>query len=136
MLGAQVLDAANRRCGADPRFSSVLLLVASSGFLTSCGPAISQWASEAAPGASTSADVSLAWDRLFGAANLAGYRVYYGTAPGIYGQALGQGVDAKNVTAFTVTGLKGATKYYFVVTAYDTSNIESGFSNEVSKSIP
>jgi hypothetical protein len=78
----------------------------------------------------------LAWDPPAAAPSLAGYRVYYGKASGAYLQPLGQGVDAGNTTAFTVTGLESATTYYFVVTAYDTSNVESPFSNEVFKNMP
>src|SRR3989344_2041700 len=62
--------------------------------------------------------------------DLGGYRLYYGTASGNYGSV----IDAGNVITHTVTGLSNGT-YYFVVTAYDTSGNESGFSNEVSKTI-
>jgi len=66
------------------------------------------------------------------APNLAGYRVYYGTAT----RAYGQGIDAGNVTTCSMTGLRRNTTYYFSVTALDTSGGESGFSNEVSKAMP
>lgn len=62
--------------------------------------------------------------------DLAGYKVYYGIASGNYSQ----NINAGNVTTYTVSGLNDGT-YYFVVTAYDTSNNESGHSNEVSKFI-
>jgi hypothetical protein len=78
---------------------------------------------------------SLAWDPV-PSTILAGYRVYYGTAPGAYSQLNGQGLNAGNATSFLVTGLTSGTKYYFAVTAYDTSNVETGFSNEVSKVAP
>ena len=77
----------------------------------------------------------LAWDPVT-VANLSGYRVYYGNAPGTYFQPLGQGLSVGNVTTHTVTGLTGGTRYYFVVTAVDTSNNESTYSNEVFKDIP
>jgi len=83
-----------------------------------------------APGSAT-----LAWDAVT-TANLSGYRIYYGTAPGTYVQPLGQGINVGNVTTYTVTGLNGGTRYYFAVTAVDTSNNESTFSNEVFKDIP
>jgi cellulose 1,4-beta-cellobiosidase len=79
--------------------------------------------------------VSLAWDPVV-AANLSGYRVYFGNAPGTYLQPFGQGVSVGNVTTYTVLGLSGATRYYFVVTATDTLNNESAYSNEVFKDIP
>src|SRR3989441_128237 len=78
---------------------------------------------------------SLAWDTVT-APTLSGYRVYFGTAPGTYLQSLGQGISVGNVTAYTITGLASASRYYFAVTAFDTLGVESPYSNEVSKSIP
>jgi chitodextrinase len=78
---------------------------------------------------------TLAWDAVTHL-NLSGYRIYYGTAPGIYLQPVGSGMSAGSVTSFTVTGLTSGTRYYFAVTAFDTSNNESAFSNEVFKDIP
>jgi chitodextrinase len=76
---------------------------------------------------------TLEWDAVTGAT---GYRIYYGTTQGgPYLQSVGAGVDVGNVTTYTVTGLGGATRYYFVATAYDAAN-ESAFSNEVFKDIP
>jgi hypothetical protein len=49
---------------------------------------------------------------------------------------LGQGVNVGNITTFTVTGLTSGSRYYFVATAFDTSNNESVYSNEVFKDIP
>jgi len=83
--------------------------------------------------ASTSA--TLQWDAVT-FPTLSGYRVYYGTAPRSYQQAAGAGVNVGNVNNFTVTGLGNGTRYYFAVTAYDSSNNESGYSNEVFKDIP
>ena len=78
---------------------------------------------------------TLAWDAVTDP-RLSGYRVYFGTAPGTYSQSAGNGVNVGNVTTYTVTGLSSGTQYYFAVTAYDGSNNESVFSNEVSKVIP
>jgi len=78
---------------------------------------------------------TLAWDVVVHP-TLSGYRVYYGTAPGTYLQLLGSGIDVGNATTHTVTGLSSGTRYYFVVTAYDSSSNESAFSNEVFKDIP
>lgn len=87
-------------------------------------------------GTSYAGQASLTWDapttNVDGTplTDLAGYKVYFGTASGVYGPA----VDVKNVTVHTVTGLSEGIKY-FVVTAYDTSGNESAYSNEVSKNI-
>ena len=75
--------------------------------------------------------IALAWDPV-GDPRLAGYKVYYGTSSRNYS---GQ-VDVGNVTTRTVTGLTDGAKYYFAVTAYDGSRIESGFSNEVVGTVP
>lgn len=85
------------------------------------------------PAASNSA--TLTWDAAI-AANLSGYRVYVGTAPGIYSQPKGQGTSVGNVTTYTMTGLSNGTRYYFAVTAFDTSANESDYSNEAFKDIP
>jgi len=79
--------------------------------------------------------VSLAWYAVT-VANLAGYRIYYGTAPGNYIQASGAGIAVGNVTTYTVTGLTRGVRYYFAATAFDTSNKESPYSNEVITVIP
>ena len=75
--------------------------------------------------------IALAWDPV-GDPRLAGYKVYYGTSSRNYS---GQ-IDVGNVTTRTVSGLTDGAKYYFAVTAYDGSRIESGFSNEVVGTVP
>ena len=77
----------------------------------------------------------LSWDALT-SANLSGYRVYYGTVPGSYAQPAGQGIDVGNIANYAVTGLNSGARYYFAVTAYDASGVESPYSNEVSKVVP
>lgn len=68
--------------------------------------------------------------------DLAGYRVYYGTTPGVYIQAKGEGINVGNTTTYQVIDLQVGTQYYFAVTAYDTLGNESDYSDEVSKTIP
>jgi hypothetical protein len=46
--------------------------------------------------------------------NLAGYRVYVGTAPGNYDQS---GMSVGDHLSHVVVGLRNQTKYYFAVTA-------------------
>ena len=65
--------------------------------------------------------------------DLAGYKVYRATASGTYGAPIAT-VPGK-VTTYQATGLQFGTTYFFVVTAYDIAGNESGYSNEVSKSI-
>lgn len=80
--------------------------------------------------------VQLSWD-----ANpeptLAGYKVYYqadsSTQP-FSGTAAIEGVsplDVHQQTSTTISGLDPAHTYYFAVTAYDTSGVESDYSNIV-----
>ena len=63
--------------------------------------------------------------------DLAGYKVYAGTASGSYSTT----VDVGNVTTFKLINLLQGHTYYFAITAYDTAGNESGYSNEVSKTI-
>lgn len=65
-------------------------------------------------------------------ANLAGYRIYYGTSAG----ALTQFVQISNpgVASYVVEGLAAAT-WYFGVRAYSSGGIESNVSNVASKTI-
>lgn len=60
--------------------------------------------------------------------DLAGYKVYYGTAPRDYGTV----VDVGNVTSYQVDGLTEGVRYYFAVTAYDLAGNESDYSKEAS----
>ena len=66
-------------------------------------------------------------------ADVAGYRVYYGTSSRTYSQTLGSGVDIGKTTSYTVNGLTSGRTYYFAVTAYDVARNESALSGEVSK---
>lgn len=63
--------------------------------------------------------------------DLAGYKVYYGTSSRGYTTVL----NVNNVTTYILTSLTDGTTYFFAATAYDTTNNESAYSNEVSKLI-
>jgi hypothetical protein len=76
---------------------------------------------------SSEATISVAWDA-DAEPDLAGYKLYYGTGPGVYDHS----VDVHHVTTYTLTGLTKGQSYYIVATAYDTSHNESSYSNEVS----
>ncbi len=67
--------------------------------------------------------------------DLAGYKVYRSTTPGTYGKGNIIATIGGNITTYQAAGLKFGTTYYFVVTAFDIAGNESGYSNEVSKSI-
>src|SRR6516164_2304566 len=81
----------------------------------------------AAASSQAAQSVTLAWDPSSGP-NLAGYRVHEGTSSGIYTQVLYVG----NVTTATISNLTAGVTFYFAVTAYNTSGLESTYSNEVS----
>src|SRR6185295_467721 len=71
--------------------------------------------------------VTLAWDRN-PEPDIAGYILHSGTNSGHYVNA----ANVSNVTTNTVLGLTPGVTYYFAVTAYNTSGLESDFSNEIS----
>ena len=71
--------------------------------------------------------IRLAWDANK-EAEVAGYKLYYGTTPGKYGP----GIDVGNVTSFTLDGLVKGQMYYVAIRAYTKSGQESSFSREVS----
>lgn len=75
----------------------------------------------------SAATVQISWDPNT-ESDLAGYKVYYGTASGQYGAP----VDVGLVTTFDVLGIDDETEYFVAVTAYDLSGNESDFSDEVS----
>jgi fibronectin type III domain protein len=117
------------------RCSGALLILTIAGLMVACGDSVSV-SVKGGTAILNGGEAILAWDPPVSVSGLAGYRVYYGTTSGTYLQLPGEGVPVTNATTYTVTGLQGATTYYFAVTAYDTSNSESGFSNEVFKTIP
>lgn len=76
--------------------------------------------------------VTLAWDAVTDA-NLAGYKVYYGTSSGSYSSNVSV---SKTSTTATITGLQAGSRYYCVVKSYNTSGLESGPSNEINYLVP
>jgi len=84
-------------------------------------------------------DVTLGWDAN-SEQDLAGYRLYWAYSAGV--QSTTQTANKVEIPLtlqgftpaapqFQVTGLPNDKEVYFVVTAYDTEGLESGFSNEV-----
>lgn len=58
--------------------------------------------------------------------NIAGYKIYYGSASRSYSSV----VDVGNRTTFTVTNLPVG-RFYFALTAYSSVGVESDLSSEV-----
>lgn len=77
----------------------------------------------------SSGSLTLAWDSN-PEKDLAGYRLYYGTKPGSYSVHKDIGLN----TTYSLQGLDEGS-YYFVVTAYNKSGGESGYSNELEYSV-
>ena len=67
-------------------------------------------------------------------ADLAGYKLYVGTAPGRYTYA-GSPLIIGLMGSYTISGLPMGQTYYFALSAFDSSGNESALSSEVSKSI-
>ncbi len=77
------------------------------------------------------ASVTLAWDATPGD-NIAGYRLYSGVSSGSYTNV----IDVGNVTTGSIDGLIPGTRYYFAVTDYTATGLESNFSGEISYTPP
>ncbi len=79
-------------------------------------------------------DVTLTWDANQ-ESDLAGYKVYYGTNPGVYnGTTALEGaspIDPGDVTTVTFVGLDDTKDHFFTVTAYNFEGKESPYANEV-----
>ena len=75
--------------------------------------------------------VTLAWDPV-NSPLVAGYMVYYGPAAGNYTSS----IDVGNLTSYTVPNLVEGTTYHFATTAYDAAHTQSGYSNDVSATVP
>ena len=78
-------------------------------------------------GVAAAQSVTLAWNAN-AEADLAGYRIEYGTVSGNPTTT----VDVGNVTQRQFTGLQAGTTYYFRLRAYNSSNMQSAPSPEVS----
>ena len=78
-----------------------------------------------------SAQVTLAWDANTDP-SIAGYNIYYGGSSRSYQAVIYAGMN----TTYTISNLQSGNTYYFAVTDYNTSGIESGYSNEVCYTTP
>jgi fibronectin type 3 domain-containing protein len=82
------------------------------------------------PPAGSTASVTVRWDAST-STNLAGYKIYVGTVSGQYGSP----VDVGNVTSYVMKDLTLGDTYFFAVTSYNGSGVESAYSNEVSQTV-
>jgi hypothetical protein len=68
--------------------------------------------------------------------DMAGYRIHYGTSPGVYTGSVDLPADK---TQYAISDFLAAaapvrgTTYYLAVTAFDIDNNESAYSNEITK---
>ncbi len=120
--------------GADAGKSSRVTVTASDGFSTASLPPFTL----AVTGLASSGSAALSWVaptlRTDGTplTNLAGFRIYYGTASGSYPNSIS--ITNPKLGGYTVDALPPGT-YYFVTTAFDAYGNESAYSNPVSKTI-
>lgn len=130
-------------CGGAGTDASTSTAAASSASATSSATSTSSTSSSStsatsSPPTSTTGSATLSWTAPTANSNgsaltdLAGYHIHYGTTAG----SLTQTVDVSNASelSYTVTGLTAGT-WYFAVTAYTTSGLESSPSNVGSKTI-
>jgi hypothetical protein len=66
--------------------------------------------------------------------DLAGYKVYWGTASHSYSNSVQ--IDNPGLSSYVVEGLAASSTYYFAVTAVNSLGVESTLSNEASKTLP
>lgn len=80
---------------------------------------------------SANIDLTLAWNPS-PSPGIAGYNVYSGGQSGIYTNEIAVG----NTTSVTLSNLNAGYTYYFVVTCYDDTGVESPPSNEAVYTVP
>ncbi|MGA8406614.1 MAG: choice-of-anchor D domain-containing protein, partial [Candidatus Acidiferrales bacterium] len=81
---------------------------------------------------SASHSVALTWDR--STSTVTGYFVYRSSKPS--GPYAKMNSSADSSTSYSDTTVASGQVYYYVVTAVDSSNIESSYSNQISVTIP
>jgi fibronectin type 3 domain-containing protein len=103
-----------------------VLTVAAGFVLTSCG------GPTATDSTVTPHEVTIAW--IASISPVSGYVVYRSTDPN--GSYLAVGMTLAGVTQYTDTNVAGGQTYFYEVTAFDSSNVESAPSNSVSATVP
>lgn len=84
-----------------------------------------------APYLGHAADITIGWDKC-PEADIAGYKIHYGTTSGNYAYS----VDVGNYGNCSISGLVEGQTYYFAASSYTVDNIESEFSKELVHTIP
>lgn len=77
-----------------------------------------------------SAQVTISWNPS-PEPDVVGYKLYVGAESRTYHES----IDVGNRTAYTVSGLPDDRPYYFAVTAYTSSRVESAYSSEVTTAV-
>jgi len=77
--------------------------------------------------------ITLAWDAN-AQPQVAGYKLYYGTASNAYSDSadVGNPAPSAGTVTYTLTGLAEGQTYFIAATVYDASRLESALSTEVS----
>src|SRR5271154_3267153 len=75
--------------------------------------------------------VTLAWSPSTDT-NVTGYNVYFGGVSETYTNK----ISAGDTTSAVISNLVSGATYYFAATAYDSTGLESPFSNEASYAVP
>lgn len=129
MLRVSITSKENRRVGQGIAYCRVAVAVGMAifmvGSLAACGNG-----DDSASGVTT-ATATLMWDPVADP-NIQGYKIYYGTASRSQAGSYPWSVNTEGSTVYTVADLQRGTTYYFAVTAYNASGLESEYSEEVS----
>jgi hypothetical protein len=81
---------------------------------------------------SSTHSVALSWDP--STSQVIGYNVYRGTVSGGPYRRVNTSIDT--TTVYTDSSVQGGQTYYYVTTAVDANNVESGYSNQATSVIP
>ena len=117
------------------RYAILFIFLISMGIFVSCSLTTPQWHFTFDEVESFSPEgtamVTLEWD-YNSEPDIAGYKLYYGS----FSRGYGYVIDIGNLTTYTVEGLAEGETYFIAVTAYNTTDLESGYSNEVIYVVP
>src|SRR5262245_53481999 len=78
--------------------------------------------------------IKLAWDPSPDS-SVAGYNIYRSQQSGVYSTPV-NGSNIVTTTSFADSGVHSGITYYYVVTAVNTSGVQSGYSNEILATVP